>query len=633
MPKRDKKDPKCFYLPSDVGEAEGLAEDARHLWVNRDARMQRDQWVYELRRAPAKKGEVREQINDCAVQIDAADDLMSSVDMQINVVTDETSEADVAQQAEDLDRHIWFEWDRRYRRQGRPGLLTDMCHDLNLYGWLIPRLTLDGNDKKCPWSIELLDPRRVYLDKPDGKPNLVVYYTQLSSRDIALTWDVKTLHRVRPDADPDDTDNQHDVIHYHTDKETAVSIGGEWLKKPTLHEYPWGNPVFVMLAGGTTHRGPLPGGDLIDAQFDTTTWDERVGTGFLQNIRPVAEDGQRIADLSAELLGLTARPPTIDKVRQTKITEPIVGVGAHAVMTPEESHEQHPPPAQALQYNIQLRQERANAIAMAGLNPVILGGGEAQAAADRFLLSAAGARTLRKRMDTLGMTIALLMEACLAAYQKWSNPVSYVTTDRATGGRKIVTQLKPWMLKPDLLRVEVQFGEIGVPDLQARMTTAAMGVREGLISQYYALANIIKVPNPAQVIAESQRDQCWKIPQFVQMMGLVQMAKDPTDPIAGAVAMELLPASVARLTELARPPQPPGPQPGQGPPPGPPGAPPMPPPGMQGPPLPGVPLPSTPQVGVPTAVQSPAMVNGAAGPNAPLPPGMMPPGAALPQLG
>jgi len=115
-------------------------------------------------------------------------------------------------------------------------------------------------------------------------------------------------------------------------------------------------------------------------------------------------------------------------------------------------------------------------------------------------------------MDTLGMTIALLMEACLAAYQKWSNPVSYVTTDRATGGRKIVTQLKPWMLKPDLLRVEVQFGEIGVPDLQARMTTAAMGVREGLISQYYALANIIKVPNPARSSPRASATSAGKSP-------------------------------------------------------------------------------------------------------------------------
>lgn len=624
MPKRDKKDPHCFYLPTDAAEAEDLAQAARALWTNRDIRMQRDQWAYELRRAPARKGEVREQVNDCAVQVDAANALMSSVDMQINVVTEETAEADVAQQAEDLDRHIWFTWDRRYRRQARPGLLRDMCHDLNLYGWLTPRLTVDGKDKRFPWSIELLDPRRVYPNQRAGKPDLIVYYTQLSPRQIAQTWDVRTLHRVLPDAEADD-DEPRDVIHYHTDKETAVSLNGEWLKKPTLHEYPWGNPVFVMLAEGSTHAGPLPGGAAADVEWDTEDWDERVGTGYLQNIRPVTEDGQKIADLSVELMAMTARPPTIDKVTQTIIKEPIVGAGAHATLRPEESHEQHPPPAQALQYNIQLRQERANAVAMAGLNPVILGGGEAQAAADRFLLAAAGARTLRPRMDTLAATISLLLEACLQAYAKWANPITYTTTDRASGRRKLVRKLLPWQLKPDRLRVDVLFGEIGTPDLQGRATVASMLVREGIISANYARSHILRIENPAQVESEALRDQFWKIPEIVKMGALVQMAKDPTEPVYGAMALEILPQSVRDALALGQPPRPPGPPPGQGPPALPPGA-------QQGPPLPGVPLPSTPQPGVPTAVQPPPLANPGAPPNGPLPPGPMPPEAALPQL-
>lgn len=619
------KDKSCFYLPKDAGDAEGLADDARALWRNRDARMQRDQWAYELRRATAKPGEMRETVNDCAVQIDAADDLMASVDMQVNVVTDEETEADIAQQAEDLCRYIWDEWVRRYRRQARPDFVTDACHSLNLYGWLVGRLLLNPKDKHFPWSVEILDPRRVYLDCPDGTPDLIVYYTQLSPRQIKQTFGLKGLRKVVEDVDPDDTD-PIDVIQYHTDHEMAISCNGKWLKSPTEHEYNR-NPVFVMMAGGTTFRGPLPGGNLLDAPFDVSNWDERVGTSFIQNIRPIVEDGQKIADMRADLLAQTARPPTIDKLRTTELKRPITGVGAWATMTPDEGHEQHPPPAQALQYVVQLSQERANAVAMAGLNPTILGGGEAQAGFDRFLLSAAGARTLRKRMKTLEMWLVFLLEGALDFYAEYGGPPArYKTTDRATGGSKMVARLRPEDLRRGTLRVEIQFGEIGVPDLQGRMTTAAMGVREGLISQYYALAEILRVQNPSKVMAESTRDQVWKIPQFVQLMALAEMAKNPVNPVAGAIAMELLPASAARLAELAKPPQPPGPAPGQGGPPGPPGLPP------QAPPLPGSGLPSTPQIGVPPQVQPPPMGNPQAGPNGPLPPGILPPGAAIPAL-
>jgi hypothetical protein len=628
MAKRDKRDDKCFWLPKDADEAHSLAEDARGLWKNRDIRMQRDQWAYELRRSPAQKGEVRESIADAAVQMEAADDLMSSVDMQLNIATDDQLDEDIAQQAEDLGRHIWEEWRKRYARQGRPPLIVDFCHTLNQYGWLCPRLLLNPHDTRFPWTMELLDPRRIYLDKPDGTPDVIVYYTQLAPRQIARQFGVRTLHKVLPDAEVDDT-IPVDVIQYHTDHEMAVSINSEWLKPPTEHEY-HRNPVFVLMAGGTTFRGPLPSGDLRqpDAQtFDVEDWDARVGTSFIQSMIPVLEDGQKIADLRAELLAQTARPPTVDKLRTTELNKPISGAGAWARLTPDEGHEQHPPPAQGLQYVIQLSQERANAIAMLGLNPAILGGGEAQASFDRFLLSAAGARTLRKRMDTLEMAIALLIEAALDFYAEYGGPpVRYVTTDRATGGRKLVQKLRPEHLRAAQLHVTCRFGEIGVPDLQGRMTVAGMGVREGLISQNYALSEILRVQNPAQVMAEASRDQCWKIPQFVQMMALAEMAKNPVNPIAGAIAMELLPASAARLAELAKPPQPPGPAPGGPPPGGPPGLP------AQQPPLPGSQMPSTPQIGVPPQIQPPPVGNPAAGPNGPLPPGMMPPGAAMPAL-
>lgn len=626
------KDKGCFYLPSDATEAEGLAQDARSLWRSRDERMQRDQWAYELRRAPAQKGEVRELVSDCAIQVDAADDLMSSVDMQINVATDEETEADVAQQAEDLVRYVWDEWRRRYARQGRPPLIVDMVHSLNLYGWLCPRLTLlsQKKDRQFPWSLELLDPRRLYMDRADGTPDLIAYYTEMTPRQIALraatieTWTRARLRRVLGERDPDDTTDPLPVIQYHTDKETAISVQGEWLKPPTLHEYPFGNPVLVLMAGGTTFRGPVPGGDLTDAQWDITNWDERVGTSFIQTIRPIVEDHQKIADLTAMLLAETVNPPTIDKLRTTELKKPIAGVGAWATLTPDEGHEQHPPPAQGIQLGLQMRQERSNAVAQSGINPVLLGGGEAQAGFDRFLLSAAGARTLRKRMDTIELAMTLLLEYTLALYSKYGGPpVQYKTVDRSTGGTRLVRRLRPEQVKLDQIRIEVRFGEIGVPDLQGRAMVAAQLVREGLVSQQYALSEILRVQNPSQVMAESQRDQCWKIPQFVQLMALAEMAKNPSSPIAGAIAMELLPASAARLTELARPPQPPGPAPGQGPP-GPPGG--------QLPPMPGSGMPSTPQPGLPPQIQPPPMANPAAGPNGVAPPGPMPPGAAMPAL-
>src|SRR5215471_1868498 len=323
--------PKPFMIPKKAPEAEELANAARVLWTHRDERMLRDQWAYELRSKPREKGESRQRLNDCAAQIDAADDLMASVELQISVATDSEEDNAIAQDAEDFARHIWETWKRRYARQGRPPLLWDVCHSLNLFGWLVPRTLLDPNDPAFPFGFELLDPRRVYPDRPDGTPDLIIYFATLTAKQIAARWGLRTLRKILPDVDVD-AEQPQELGHYHTETELALSVGGEWLKPPVKHDYPGGNPVQILMAGGSTFRGPQPvTTDLsISNPWPVEDWDAYVGTGFLQAIRPIVEDGQQIADLSADLLAQSGRPPTIDKLRTTELIKPIVGAGAWA---------------------------------------------------------------------------------------------------------------------------------------------------------------------------------------------------------------------------------------------------------------------------------------------------------------
>lgn len=619
--KKKEKDSKCFYLPEEAGEALDLATETRSLYQNRDRRMLDDERAYQMYHKPPKAGEVRQLLNDSPVQVDAANDLMATVAMQIQVATDENTAVTIAQDAEDLLRYVWQEWQQRYARQGRPPLIWDMCNSLNLYGWLVPRLLLNPEDRTLPVSLELLDPRRVYPDRPDGQPDCIYYFTQSTPAQIARRFGEKVLQQALPDIAADD---RHPValVHYHTDHELAISVGTEWLKPPTAHDYGGINPVQIFMASGSTFRGPSPLATWSDtADITVDNWDEHVGTGFLQTIRPIVEDAQKIATLRAQLLAQSANPVVIAKLRTTELETVPSGPGANAKLTPDEGYEQHPPPPQALQFAMQMAQERAYQVQQGGINAALLGGGEAQAGIDRFLLSSAGARRLRPRVTVFQLVLSTLFESVLRLYATYGGPaMRYVRHDRDTGVPTIAARLRPSMLRLADLRVEVQLGEIGVPDQQQRMTMASMGVREGLISQEYALTELLRVTDPSKVMAQTRKDQVWKVPQVVEAMALWETAQDPRLGPLQLAAQAALPASMQRLLELAQPPQPPGPAPGQ-----------MAGPGAQGPPLPGSGLPSTPQPGVPPEVMPPAMQQMGAPPNSPLPPGMMPPGAGLPR--
>lgn len=623
-----KRDPKCFYLPKDAEEAHERAVEAQSRLANRDQRMLEDERAYQLMRRPLRPGQTRQTLNDCAVQVDAADDLMATVDLQIQVATDEEARAELAQDAEDLLRYVWQEWIRRHARAGLGALQWNICHSLNLYGWLVPRLLVNPQDRRLPVSLELLDPRRVYLDRLDGAPDCVYYFTEASPEYLFRKYDRAAVRRALPDAKDDDRQSVP-LIAYHTDHETALSHGGEWIKKPTPHEYGV-NPVQVFMASGATFRGPSPAA--LDVTLDTDwppdDFDKFIGTGFLETIRPVVEDAERIALLRAELLAASANPTRIAKLRTTELEEFPPAVGGTARLTPDEGYETHPPPPQALQFAMQLSQERAFQIYQAGINQVLLGGGESSAGVDRLLLSAAGARRLRPRVEVFQLALCQIFETFLHLYASFASvttPMRYMSRNRDTGIPTIATRLQPSELRLADLRVEVQLGEIGVPDQQQRATIASMLVREGLASQEYALTEIIRAQNPQQVMKQTRKDQVWQIPQVVEAMALWEVAQDDKLGPLQAAAQAALPASMQRLLQLAQPPQPPGPAPGQLPGPAPAMA------GQPAPPMPGSPLPSAPQGGVPPSVSPPALQNPMV-PNGAAPPGPMPPEAALPRI-
>jgi hypothetical protein len=610
-----------FRLRKDAAEAEEEAERARSMWANRDRRMAQDEDAYLLRHASPKPGETRQLLNDCAVQVDAADDLMATVDMAISVSTDEQAIKIQAQDVEDLLRSIWYRFNLDWAQVAQMPLMWSLVHSLNLYGWLCPRTMLYPKNKAFPYSFELLDPRRVYPDRPMGKPDIIYYFTEETPRRLCALFG---RTKVRDILGPESLDSPDPiaVIHYHTDYETAISCGGQWLKKPTLHKYSR-NPVQIYMASGQTFRGTPPGGEDLTVAYDREDWDAQVGTSFIQTIRPVVEDAQKLATLRADLLARTVAPTRVAKLRRTKLGKFPSRAGDTLRLEPDESYEEHAPPPQALQFAIQMAQERNFQVQQAGINAALLGSGEVSAGYDRFLLSSAGARRLRPRLEAFRLALISLFEHVLHLYSRYGGPpLRFKSTSPDTGAQSVVKRLKPGDVQVADMLIDVQFGEIGVPDLAQRMTTAAMGVREGLISQEYALTEILRVQNPTKVQSQTRKDQVWKVPQVVEMMALWETAQDDTLGPLQMAAREALPASMARLLELAKPPQPPGPGPRAAPPGGmPPGMPP----GFQGPPLPGGGLPS-----VPTDVLPPALAGAPPGPNMPMLPGGMPPGAALP---
>ena len=611
-------------LPTDAADAKKYAEAAIDLWTNRNQRMALDERAWAI---PEPEQPNRLQLSDAHAQIEAANQLMADADMTIRAIAHDDPSRAPAQAVEDWCRALRTELDRRHRAAGLGAWTYNLCWSLNTRGWVVPRVLWNPADPVFPFQIDLLDPMEVYPCARDAAPDCIVHQYVVPLRRLRREWGTPRVNELL-DVDPknDGADLTYEVTAFYTPTEFAVLVDGTtWLKRPVAHGYGQ-NPVACHLATGlpfrqesTTARA-LRGAQGLWGAEGAHGWaldvvDRWVGTSLIHAIRIHERDSQAIANLNMELLRGAARPPTASFTQDGRLTDlkELQKPNSTASLRVGEAIGRYPPDGAALQYGLQMAQRSQGNIYQAGLNQAVMGDIQnVQSGFHATLFGEAGVRVLQPRMACLVGVWEWLFGTALRLFSRFGfQAMPYLARDRSSGTIGL-QRIAPWMLFDADYGLTVQFGTLGLPDVQQMAMVATQLLDRSVVSQEWALDNLLHIDNPTQVIQQARRDQFYKDPAMLRLRVLLDKAQDTTDPVGAQLAQMMFQKVFRDFTiELSTPPQQP-----------------------QQPPLPGSGTPSAPGTPGPANNVLPDELALAAGqvPNAGAPPGVASPAAGIPAL-
>jgi hypothetical protein len=606
-------------------------------FAHRDARQNADEDAWRLARDEPSQYDLDEHrermiLTDCAVQVDAVNDIAATVDLLIQSAANPNEQEPRAQGIEDLC-YAWLdELDMAMGTSGQPDIRHAVSHSAHLFGWLTaltrfaPEKLFDAQGQfqptACPFVVELVDPRTVYPDTYDGAPTVITHQYSASPARLEERFGKRAIGRVLAELGhhgnkkPDTLD----CIGFYTNTDWALLAGNTWIRSPKPHEYGF-NPLLMLTVGGSPFRGPRPsraGRDAnrwaayrTDRRSGSDNWDEYVGVSFLRAIRPVVEDAQKIATMQRELLERAANPPsgflTVDG-RDIDIELPLRS-GESYTGRQGDSYTEHQPHPQAMATSMQLRTLQQAAIQMAGINAALLGGGPAPSGFDRVLLQQASLRRLRPylKMQSLFWRVVFQRFMQLATrFLPLQMPITFLAQNPETGEGRLA-QLTPMDLMGADVSLKVEFGD---PGLQDKVMLGGLGVQlmsAGIASPQYVLGELLKERNPTKILQERERFEMKNHPAIKAIRGLWDMAENDPDPLNRMMATQLRDMEMQRFSVLHQQTMNPPMQPGVTAPPT------ASPPGM-------------PEQALPNEMQQGAGML----PNAPAPPGMQQEGAPLP---
>ncbi len=575
-------------IPRNPADAQALASAAEALYTRRVQRQNADEDAWRLLRPILNQrqrdaGDEALILTDCAIQADAAIQIMAEVKLLLKVAANPGMPQDAAQRQEDM----WRWWmDEVELRQAR-GLQGYLRHNTSWSGTVLGayagRLLL-SSDPGFPWDFTLLDPRCLFPDTYDGPPNCIVHKYAASPHELERYFGKAAVDRVKSQGFGSTPDTVTCTAFY-SDTEMGILVGNEWLKPLVEHRYGF-NPIIYVPVGGAPFRGPRPNGSgvtpsgLVDyegrqissGRGGPDAWDQYTSVSFLRAIRPVVEDMQKIALMQRRLLEKQADPVVGLLKQNLDLTAAEVPRDPGQAWTgqPGDAYIQHTPDPSAIAHAMQMRTLGQASIGAAGLNPQLLGGGDARAGFDRFLLSAAGLRPLKPYLRAQGLFWTLVARAMFKLFvQFWppEQPIQMLAPNRETGAITFNPITPQDVLGADT-SMTVEFGKPGDLDKVA-MGNLAMGLkREGLGSPRYLLSELMEVDNPIAVLQEQEDYEVDNQPQIKIIRVLTRKAAEAEqagDQQSYAMYSMLLAKSWEQFTIMVQPQPPPQPpMPGMG---------------------------------------------------------------------
>ena len=345
-----------------IEQAQQWASHDVTVWDPRDERFFREQDTYFLKdRQKKKPGEERVTPNDPAFLSEKAARALAKAKRRLHVIPRDPSNPERAQKCENLGRHLWELWRRRYTTGIKMPLDYEEAKFLVQRGWLCSRLLLNPDqDSDTPVLYTVHDPAQVYPHEVNGEIVRVTHRYKATVSDLMASdgledgeealSQIETSHMVWVYSQY--TKWKGTYYHYSWSTGTGKS-DSFWLKKPVEIGYmPWD----ITIAIGTPFKA---------TERDERDYIERIGQSFFTDMMDMYVQQKRSMSLLATAIATEANPPTtlwLEEGGRVEASDISLKPGSRMVRTGKGRMEMHrvgPALHELLAYN-QLIQERQN---------------------------------------------------------------------------------------------------------------------------------------------------------------------------------------------------------------------------------------------------------------------------------
>lgn len=516
-------------------------------WDDRNKLMREWQGMYEMTQGrDPNEGEATVTLNDGRVIVDKLTAMLSNPHRkEVAAPADKPGLAEAAQRVENfLD--FWRDEVAMAHSMGLHGPLEwDESQSLALRGYIAGRIMLDPENPGFPWKYDLLDIMNLYPRFAGRRLIRVTHQYKAKPYEIMADFPDAKL-----DYDPEsEEDTDMEVIGYYDDTYHAVMVKGEFVKKPTPHEYGF-NPILIVAAGGAFY-GPTP--------EDDKDFRKMRGQSILaKNVAPIL-DKQDVVSMIKTILGQQADPPvTVFTDTDGNAVALDLGMAGRNVLAQTDKVEVHRIGAglNELMGGAGVFQDEIN---RGGFMPTLFGDSEStKSGFHDFVASGSAKDVATPYVRALETYYKLLYRRVLQLYAKFGpQAISFYGTDQ-TGQVVSGLSITPEEVSKVGFNVNVKFRHVSAQDKVSLAQTGAVLARDRILSMETIRRDWVDVDNPYLENLRVLSELIYMNPQILQALSTTaaQLFNHP-------ILNQVLAQQQAQAAQAAQAGQVPGQPPGQ----------------------------------------------------------------------